>query len=177
MGDNFLKVVALPSLRTEAPRMLSGSALELPSSGTIMAKLFQLNFLRANEFVPQLAQLLNPQLGGPILFEKTNAVMITDSVSTLQRIEMLIAELDKPVTANLTPKFYQLQFAKASVLVNQLRTILQGAVQSQLGSATSYSRTTARIRSSCSRIRGSMSFSTPSSPNWTSRPIRIRAMK
>lgn len=139
MGDNFLKVVALPSLRTEAPRMLSGSALELPSSGTIMAKLFQLNFLRANEFVPQLAQLLNPQLGGPILFEKTNAVMITDSVSTLQRIEMLIAELDKPLTANLTPKFYQLQFAKASVLVNQLRTILQGTVQSQLGSATSYS--------------------------------------
>jgi len=139
MGDRFLKVVALPSLRTEAPRMLVGSPSELPASGTIMAKVFQLNFLRANEFVPQLAQLLNPQLGGPILFEKTNAVMITDSVSTLQRIEMLIQELDKPVTANLTPKFYALRFAKASVLVNQLRTILQGVVQSQLGSATSYS--------------------------------------
>ncbi|MBL9204923.1 MAG: type II secretory pathway, component PulD [Opitutaceae bacterium] len=139
MGDKFLKVVALPSLRTESPRMLVGSALDLPASGSIMAKVFQLNFLRANEFVPQLAQLLNPQLGGPILFDKTNAVMITDSVSTLQRIESLILQLDKPVTANLTPKFYPLQFAKASVLVNQLKTILQGPVQAQLGSATTYS--------------------------------------
>ncbi len=139
MGDSFLKVVALPSLRTEVPRMLVGRASDLPSSGTVMAKVFQFDFLRANEFVPQLAQLLNPQLGGPILFEKTNAVMITDSVSTLQRIEALVAELDKPVTANLAPKFYQLRFAKASVLVNQLRTTLQGVVQTQLGSATTYS--------------------------------------
>ena len=139
MGDSFLKVVALPSLRTEAPRMLVGRASDLPSSGTVMAKVFQFDFLRANEFVPQLAQLLNPQLGGPILFEKTNAVMITDSVSTLQRIEALVAELDQPVTANLAPKFYQLRFAKASVLVNQLRTTLQGVVQTQLGSATTYS--------------------------------------
>jgi len=139
MGDSFLKVVALPSLRTEVPRMLLGRAADLPSSGTVMAKVFQFDFLRANEFVPQLAQLLNPQLGGPILFEKTNAVMITDSVSTLQRIEALVAELDKPVTANLAPKFYQLRFAKASVLVNQLRTTLQGVVQTQLGSATTYS--------------------------------------
>lgn len=139
MGDSFLKVVALPSLRTEVPRMLLGRAADLPSSGTVMAKVFQFDFLRANEFVPQLAQLLNPQLGGPILFEKTNAVMITDSVSTLQRIEALVEELDKPVTANLAPKFYPLRFAKASVLVNQLRTTLQGVVQTQLGSATTYS--------------------------------------
>ena len=65
MGDNFLKVVALPSLRTEAPRMLSGSALELPSSGTIMAKLFQLNFLRANRVRGRAGEARIAAVGSP----------------------------------------------------------------------------------------------------------------
>jgi len=139
MGDRFIKVVPLPNVRTEAPRMIEGRALDLPSSGIIMTKLFHLDFLRASEFGPQLTQFLNPQLGGPVIFDKTNAVMITDSVATLQRIETLLDKLDKPVTENLTPKFYQLQYAKASLLVNQLRTMLQGVLQNQLGTATSYS--------------------------------------
>ncbi len=139
MGDRFIKVVPLPNVRTEAPRMVEGRAQDLPASGVIMTKIFNLEFLRASEFGPQMTQFLNPQLGGPVIFDKSNAVMITDSVSTLQRIESLLEKLDKPITDNLKPKFYPLQYAKASVLVNQLRTILQGAVQNQLGTATTYS--------------------------------------
>lgn len=139
MGDRFIKVVPLPNVRTEAPRMVEGRAQDLPASGVIMTKIFSLEFLRAAEFGPQMTQFLNPQLGGPVIFDKSNAVMITDSVSTLQRIESLLEKLDKPITENLTPKFYQLQYAKASVIVNQLRTMLQGAVQNQLGTATTYS--------------------------------------
>lgn len=139
MGDRFIKVVPLPNVRTEAPRMIEGRAMDLPPSGVIMTKLFHLEFLRASEFGPQLTQFLNPQLGGPNIFDKANAIMITDSVATLQRIETLLEKLDKPITNNLTPKFYPLQYAKASVLVNQLRTILQGVVQNQLGTATTYS--------------------------------------
>lgn len=139
MGERFIKVVPLPNVRTEAPRMIDGHARDLPPSGVIMSKLFHLEFLRASEFGPQLTQFLNPQLGGPNIFDKANAIMITDSVATLQRIETLLEKLDKPVTDNLTPKFYPLQYAKASVLVNQLRTILQGVAQNQLGSGTTYS--------------------------------------
>lgn len=139
LGNNMLKVVPLPNVRTESPRMLEGRASDLPPSGVIMAKLFQLEFLRATEFGPQLTQFLNPQLGGPIIFDKSNSVFITDSVATLQRIEALLGQMDKPITANLKPKFYSLSYSKASVLVNQLRTILQGTVQNQLGTATSYS--------------------------------------
>ena len=139
MGERMLKVVPLPNVRTESPRMVDGRALELPASGVIMAKLFQLEFLRATEFGPQLTQFLNPQLGGPVIFDKANAIFITDSVATLQRIETLLEKLDRPITGNLTPKFYPMSFAKASVLVNQLRTILQGVVQNQLGTATTYS--------------------------------------
>ena len=74
-----------------------------------------------------------------MIFEKTNAVLITDSLSTLQRIEQLIQELDKPATASLQPKFYPLQFAKASDLVSKITAILKPPLSNRISSATSIS--------------------------------------
>ncbi len=139
LGDRFLKVVALAQAKTEAPEMILGSASDQPASGKIATKVFQLDFLRVNEFMPQLQGLLTPGVGGGVvILEKTNAALITDSVSNLQRIESLIKTLDRPATTGLNPKFYPLKSAKASDLVNKLRTILQGTLQNQLGTSTTY---------------------------------------
>ncbi|MBA3848722.1 MAG: type II secretory pathway, component PulD [Opitutus sp.] len=139
LGERFLKVTALNVAKSEAPELIDGSTLDLPASGRLAAKVFQLNFLRVGEFMPQIAQLLSPSTGSPpIVFEKANAALVTDSVSNLQRIETLLARLDQPALGGLTPKFYSLQFAKASDVVNKMRTILGGALQNQLGTATTY---------------------------------------
>jgi general secretion pathway protein D len=74
-----------------------------------------------------------------VIFEKTNAVLITDTLSTLQRIEQLIRQLDRPATASLQPKFYPLHFAKASDLVNKISAILKPPLSNQISSATSVS--------------------------------------
>ena len=119
--------------------MISGSAFDQPASGKIATKVFQLDFLRAAEFVPQLGTMFTPGVGGSfVILEKANAALITDSVSNLQRIENLIKTLDRPATTGLNPKFYPLKSAKASDLVNKLRTILQGTLQNQLGTSTTY---------------------------------------
>ena len=139
LGERFLKVVALAQAKTEAPEMIQGSSFDQPASGKIATKVFQLDFLRVNEFMPQLQGLLTPGVGGGVvILEKTNAALITDSVSNLQRIENLIKTLDRPATTGLNPKFYPLKSAKASDLVNKLRTILQGTLQNQLGTSTTY---------------------------------------
>ncbi|MBI4622194.1 MAG: type II secretory pathway, component PulD [Verrucomicrobia bacterium] len=138
LGDRFLKVVQLQSARQEAPELISGSALDRPASGKVAVKIFQLEFLRIGEFVPMLQGILNPFYGGPLQLQNANAALITDSVSNLQRIELLLQQLDKPATAGMKPKFYTLRYAKASDLVTKLRTILTGTLQIQLGSATSY---------------------------------------
>lgn len=139
LGDRFLKVVALAQVKTEAPEMILGSAFDQAASGKITTKVFQFDFLRVNEFVPQLQGLLTPGVGGGVVvLEKTNAALITDSVSNLQRIESLIKALDRPATTGLNPKFYPLKSAKASDLVNKLRTILSGTLQNQLGTSTTY---------------------------------------
>jgi general secretion pathway protein D len=140
LGDHFLKIVPLGQVRTEAPEMIEGSTLDLPPSGRIVTKLFRLSFLRVTELKDQVVPLLNPNLGGPVLFEKTNAALLTDSLSTLQRIEQLIRELDKPALPSLQPKFYSLQNgAKASDLVNKISAILKPPLNSQISSATSIS--------------------------------------
>ena len=139
LGDRFLKVIALAQAKTEAPEMIAGSAFDQPASGKIATKVFQFDFLRVNEFMPQLQGLLTPGVGGGVVvLEKTNAALVTDSVSNLQRIENLIKTLDRPATTGLTPKFYPLKSAKASDLVNKLRTILSGSLQTQLGTSTTY---------------------------------------
>ena len=141
LGDKFLKVVALNQVKTEAPEMIDGSTLGLPASGRIATKLFQLEFLRVNEFVPQIAPMMSPGVANGIVpLDKANAVLITDSVSNLQRVENLIGLIDQPNARGLSPKFYPLHGgAKASDLVNKLHLLFQGPLQAQLGSATTYS--------------------------------------
>jgi general secretion pathway protein D len=141
LGDKFLKVVALAQVKNEAPEMIEGSTLGLSPSGRVATKLFQFEFLRASEFIPQITPLMSPGIAnGVVVLDRANAALITDTVSNLQRVENLLRLLDRPTTAGLTPKFYSLHNgAKASDLVNKLRAMFQGPLQNQLGSATTFS--------------------------------------
>jgi len=140
LGDRFLKVTALAQSRSEAPEMIEGSTFDLPASGKVATKVFQLDFLRVAEFIPQLANMFSPNIGGGVvILQNANAAIITDTVANLQRVETLVRNLDRPNTSNLVPKFFTLRNgAKASDLVTKLRTILS-PVQAQLGTATTYS--------------------------------------
>jgi general secretion pathway protein D len=125
MGDKFIKVVALPQVKTEAPTLISGSTLDLPPSGRVAAKFFQLEFLQCNEFVPLLQGLLTQTMGGVVAFDRANALFITDTISNLQRVELLLKQVDHPNVAMAHPKLYPLKFAKASDIVQRLQAILQ----------------------------------------------------
>jgi general secretion pathway protein D len=139
MGDRFLKVTALAQAKSEAPEMITGSSLDLPPSGRIVTKIFELNFLRVSEFVPQIQSFMTPGIGGGIVqLEKANVALITDTLENIQRIERLLDEVDKPREDSLTPKFYQLHNAKASDLVTKIHTMLSGPAQNVLRSTTTY---------------------------------------
>ena len=138
LGERFIKVVPLGSARIESPDLIEGSTLGLPPSGRIATKLFTFEFVRVEQFAGKIANLLNPQLGGAMPFEQANAVLVTDSISTLQRIETLVKQLDRPNVSSLEPKFYPLVYAKASELASKMQTILQGPAQQQLGTGTTF---------------------------------------
>ena len=140
LGDRFLKVVPLSVARAEAPLFIVGSTLKLPPSGRVATKLYQLDFLRVGELFNQgLNTMFTPGIGGGVVvLEKANAALVTDTVSNLQRLEMLIDSVDKPVSNSFSPKFYQLHHAKASDMVTKIHALLTGPLQNQIGTATNY---------------------------------------
>lgn len=139
LGERFIKVAPLNLIRTESPEFIDGSTLGMAPSGRVAAKLFSLNFLRVTEFIPQVSQLLSPSIGAaPIVFDKSNSVLLTETISNLQRIEQLVETLDRPVSASSAVKGYTIVNAKASDVANKLRTILGGPLAAQIGTATTY---------------------------------------
>jgi general secretion pathway protein D len=145
MGDRFLKIVALPQAKGEAPEFIEGSALDLPSSGKIATKLFQLDFLRAGEAFQNgpagagLASLLSQGIGGGVVvLAQANAVLVTDTVANLQRLEVLLHEIDRPKVSSFTPKFYSLRHQQATDVVTKMKALLTGPIQVQIGTATTF---------------------------------------
>jgi general secretion pathway protein D len=139
MGDRFLKVTALSAAKSEAPEMITGSSLDLPPSGRIVTKLFELSFLRVTEVVPQLQSFMTPGVSnGMVQLEKANVIMVTDTLENIQRIERLLLEVDKPREGSLTPKFYTLHHSKASDVVTKIHSMLSGPVQNQLRQTTTF---------------------------------------
>ena len=138
LGTRFIQVVPIGAARISTPDLIEGSTLNMAPSGRIATKLFTFEFVQVGQFGGKIASLLNPQLGGAMPFEQANALLVTDSISTLQRIELLVRALDQPNVSSLEPKFYPLVYAKASDLANQMRNILQGPAAQQLGTSTSF---------------------------------------
>ena len=138
LGDRFYVISNLMLTRTNAPEMITGSTLGLPPSGKIATKIFELEFMRVTEFQQIAATVLTQNVQGFVPFVSANVAMITDTVSNLQRIELLLQTVDKPNASGLTPKFYALRNATAANVVTKLRTMLSGALQQQLGQSTTY---------------------------------------
>lgn len=140
MGNDALKIVQLTQARVEAPDLILDSTLDMPPSSKVASKLFVLAFLRVNEFQQMLSTITNPNFGQAVPLANANAVLITDSISNLQRIETLLEQVDKPSAGGMATKFYQLRNgAKASDVVAKLRGIISAPLQQQLGAVTTYS--------------------------------------
>jgi general secretion pathway protein D len=125
-GDKFLKVVPNLVAKAESPQLITGSVLALPPSGRIASKIFTLKHANAQELVAQIASSLNTTLASPpVYFGRNNALLITDSISNLQKIETLTAQIDKPQLDLVVTKSYSLKNAMATDLVAKLTAMLR----------------------------------------------------
>ena len=132
MGGRFLKAVPAANPSTQVPNMIMGSTLEKESSQQIYAKLFKLNYLVANQTTSaMISPFLSPS-NSLTVFEKSNAFLITDALINLQRIESLIAEMDKPEEIREEIEFIKLEFIQAKDMEGQLSALIDGSLKSYL---------------------------------------------
>jgi general secretion pathway protein D len=127
MGEKFMKVVPIANIRTEAPELVIGPTLELPASGRVVSKLFRLQYLDSQTFQTQIQPFLSPGFGTIIPFQNSNAVIVTDTISNLQRLEYVVSEVDRPSRLNIETRFYTLSYARASEVANQIRQLIDSA--------------------------------------------------
>ena len=143
-GDKFLKVVPNNVAKAESPTLLTESTLTMPASGRVASKIFLLKHANGQEVVTQIAGMLNGTLGTPpVFFGRNNAILVTDSIMNLQKIETLLAQLDRPQLDVIATKMYNLKHALAADLVNKLTALLRtpaanGAAPFRLSTGTSF---------------------------------------
>lgn len=129
-GDRFLKVVPNNVAKSESPSLIMESTLNLPSSGRVASKIFVLKHANGQEVVAQIASMLNATLATPpVYFGRNNAILVTDSIMNLQKIETLLNQLDRPQLDVVATKMYSLKHAIATDIVNKLTTLLRSPAQ------------------------------------------------
>lgn len=123
LGDRFIKVVPIGNVRTEAPELVIGSLADQPPSGRVVSKLFRLEHLDTVTFQTQIQPFLSPGFGTVVPFQNTNTLLVTDTVSNLQRLEYVLKEVDHP--RNLATKFYTLRYAQAATVAEKLKSLIE----------------------------------------------------
>jgi general secretion pathway protein D len=97
IDDKFYKAVPASGMNIHVPIWLDVPASTLRPSQRIYMKMFTLDYAPALEVREQLNAFATPNVGSLLVFEKSNSILITDSLLNLQRMEEVIKQVDKPV--------------------------------------------------------------------------------
>ncbi len=123
LGEKFIKIVVITAIKTEAPELVLGTLRDCPPSGRIVSKLFRLEHLDTNAFQTQVQPFLSPGFGAVVPFQNSNTLLVTDTISNLQRLEYVLEQVDKP--RDLVTKFYTLKFAQAQAVAEKIKSLIE----------------------------------------------------
>ena len=137
MGGRFMKAVPATEVNRHVPEMLIGTTLELAPSQQIYAKLFRFKYLNAEQTSASIITPLMSQSSSFVLFPKSNALLITDALINLQRIENIVTEADQPQELRETMEFVKLNYIQADEMQKQLEDLINGPLKSYLEGNTS----------------------------------------
>ena len=139
INEKFYKAVPAQGATVHVPIWLDVPASSLRPSQRIYMKLFRLNYAPAPEVREQLNAFATPNVSNLLVFEKSNSILITDSLLNLQRMEELLEEIDKPVTRDelgMKWEVWQTKYAGAKELENKLKSLIEGSFKPFLGGTT-----------------------------------------
>lgn len=123
-SDKFIKAVPSANVLSEAPVLIVGSTLDMRPTEAVFAKIFKLEFLSAEE----AATLINPLLGGlgTVTLQKSNWLLVADSLTNLQRIESLLDEIDRKQVVREEMRFFQIRNIPAGDIVRNIDELSSG---------------------------------------------------
>ncbi|MDP0501635.1 MAG: secretin N-terminal domain-containing protein [Verrucomicrobiota bacterium JB022] len=136
LGDEFLKAVHTGIAVNQTPPLWEGSTLNAKSSQQIYQKLFHLSYLTTDEAVPAIQPLMSQ--GAPLVYHKSSAVLVTDPLVNLQRIERLLTIIDSPAQPNIKMLFIPLNNISSRDALQRMQQLQAGPLRRQLEFNTSF---------------------------------------
>ncbi|MGB0184405.1 MAG: secretin N-terminal domain-containing protein, partial [Opitutales bacterium] len=137
VGERFIKAVPASNVNQNAPIMLSGSTLDLPASQQIYTKFFRLKYLDAAESREGVIAPLMSNQGHLVAFNKANAILVSDALLNLQRVETMLLSLDQPQQFREKIEFIKLDFIQAQDMQRQLENLAKGPLERYFDGNTS----------------------------------------
>ena len=95
IDEKFMKAVPTAKVSTHVPEFLRCKALDLPPSQDFYTKFFELKHIKVDDLESKLKTSMSGNEASSLdKFPKSNAILVTDSLVNLQRIEELIEKVD-----------------------------------------------------------------------------------
>lgn len=136
MGDSFLKAVPAAGVQTQAPRLLTETSLRSDPSQVIYSKIYKLNYLSTQEGIAAIAAIGTKGVSSQVPLVKSNAILVVDTLTNLQRIERLFAEFDKPLALQEELLFYPMKFVNVADVKTQIDALKKGNLKKYLESTS-----------------------------------------
>lgn len=135
MGE-FLKAVPIEKVKSEAPKLIEDTSFKLKPSQKVYSKIFHLKYIPINEAVFAIKKITTKELETPVLLRKSNALLVTDTLVNIQRVEKLLSDVDRPSALTEKIAFYHLQYANAEDILKRLNTLKSGGAKKYLDDVT-----------------------------------------
>lgn len=136
MGHSFLKAVPALGVQTQAPKLLTGSLLDTRPSQRIYSKIFKLRFLSTKEGLAAISTIATKNISSQVPLEKSNAILVVDTLTNLQRIETIFEDMDRPLELQEELLFYPIQHVSAADIRAQFEALKKGNLKKYLDTTT-----------------------------------------
>lgn len=131
MGDGFLRALPATTISRQAPDLLMGPIDHMHPSQRIFARIYPLDYVT----VTRAAELIRPILTQPeglTPMVGSNALLITDTLTNLQRVDLLLEEFDRASLPTEDIAFLQLKNTSASDVQARIEQLRATALKNQL---------------------------------------------
>ncbi|MDR3144437.1 MAG: hypothetical protein LBT64_02975 [Puniceicoccales bacterium] len=136
LGDGLLKAINAQAASAQSPHFIEHSLLNATPSEKICSKIFQLMYLPVSEFSTLITPLLNADRSSTVVFDDSNSILITDSISNLQRIELILSKVDIPKHSVITSKIFRVKHGDAKDIAELLNKVINGRITKDSQSKT-----------------------------------------
>ena len=139
MGDKALRVIPINRAKSSTPSIKDRDSLRtLPGSQEICSCLYRLNNLTAREAARIITPWVTPLTSSVVTLDKANSLFVTDALSNLQHLDVILQTIDKVGDIQESILFFDVKNISAEEMKRKFEDLQKGALKCYLLGNTSF---------------------------------------